>query len=105
VSAATALKVNRHRVRNGESVRFDGRLRGGHVPAGGKLLELQVLLRDEWRTFTTVHSNRRGRWRYTYRFGATRGTVVYLFRARIPREATYPFTNGKTGWRKVTVRG
>jgi hypothetical protein len=105
VVAATSFHVNRHKLRNGQAVVFSGRLRGGGVPLGGKLLELQVLLRGSWRTFTTLHSDDHGVWRYVYRFASTSGKVVYQFRAQIPREATYPYAMGSSRRAGVTVRG
>jgi hypothetical protein len=105
VAAATSFRVNRPRLRNGQAVAFSGRLLGGGVPAGGKLVELQVLLRGSWRTFATLHSDDRGAWRYVYRFASTSGRVVYQFRAQIPREATYPYAMGSSRRARVTVRG
>jgi hypothetical protein len=105
VVATTSFHVNRHKLRNGQAVVFSGRLLGGGVPPGGKLLELQVLLRGSWRTFTTLHSDDRGGWRYVYRFASTSGKVVYQFRAQIPREATYPYAMGSSRRARVTVRG
>jgi hypothetical protein len=105
VAAVTSVRASRTALRNGQAVRFSGKLRGGAVPAGGKLLELQVLLRGSWRTFATLHSDDRGRWRYTYRFASTSGRVTYQFRAQIPREATYPYASGASRRARVTVRG
>lgn len=105
VAASTTFHVNRHSVRNGRSVRFYGRVRGGRIPQGGKLLELQVLLRHKWRTFTTLHTDQHGRWRYRYRFAATHGRVLYKFRAHVPREATYPYASAASRRAKVIVRG
>lgn len=105
VGAQTTFRVNRHSVRNGRAVRFSGQLAGGGVPAGGKLLELQVRLRGTWRTFATLHTDARGTWHYAYRFVASRGRLVYLFRAHVPREATYPYADGSSHRAKVTVSG
>ena len=46
-----------------------------------------------------------GRWSYLYRFEATRGLVSYSFRARIRREAAYPYELGHSRTVRVTVRG
>jgi hypothetical protein len=105
VAAVTSFHVSRATLRNGQAVKFSGKLRGGGVPPGGKLLELQVLLRGSWRTFATLHSDDRGAWRYAYRFASTSGKVVYQFRAQIPREATYPYASGSSRRARVTVRG
>src|SRR3954447_1911609 len=105
VRAGTTLHTSRKRVVNGETARFHGRLRGGHIPAAGKLVELQVRLRSKWRTFATTRASRHGRWHYDYHFDGTRGRVTYRFRARIPREATYPYDGGVSRVRRVVVRG
>ena len=90
---------------NGEQVTFIGRLRGGWVPAAGKLVEVQFFARGRWRTFATTRAATNGRWRYEYRFDGTRGTVRWRFRARIPREVGYPFTPGTSRAVAVTVHG
>ena len=105
VPAASSIAVDRKTVRNGEAVFFSGRLAGGHVPEGGKLIDLQAYYRGRWRTFATPRSDTRGRWSYAYRFGATRGVVRYRFRARIRRESAYPFELGYSRRIGVTVRG
>jgi hypothetical protein len=92
-------------VRNGESVIFSGRLLGRPLPEGGKLVDLQVKLRGRWRTFAAPRADSAGRWSYEYRFEATRGLVRYSFRARIRREAAYPYELGHSRIVRVTVRG
>jgi hypothetical protein len=105
VPAASSMSADRRTVRNGEAVAFTGRLDGGHVPDGGKLIDLQAYYRGRWRTFATPRTDPRGHWSYRYRFGATRGTVRYRFRARVPREAAYPYEAGYSRRVVVTVRG
>ena len=105
VPARSTIAVDRRSVRNGESVTFAGRLRGRPLPEGGKLVDLQVRLRGRWRTFATPRADAAGRWSYAYRFEATRGLVVYSFRARIRREAAYPYELGRSRVVRVTVRG
>jgi hypothetical protein len=64
-----------------------GRLRGGSVPRGGALVELQVRTRRGWATRRVVRTFSTGR--YSGRVGA-RGT----FRARVPRQPGVPFAAG-----------
>ncbi len=90
---------------NGEAAVFGGRIRGGSIPAGGKLIEIQAYFRRKWRTISTTRSDRGGRWRFAYTFGGTTGKVVYRFRARVPAESGYPFASGASKAAKVTVRG
>jgi hypothetical protein len=106
VRAASSIRANRRSVVNGEPVTFAGRLRGGTIPQGGKLLELQWFARGKFRTFKTFHASASsGRWRYTYRFDGTRGRLNYRVRLRIPRENGYPFTVGVSREVRVRVRG
>ena len=105
VPARSSIAVNRRSVRNGDSVTFSGRLLGRPLPQGGKLVDLQVKLRGRWRTFAVPRADAGGRWSYAYRFEATRGRVRYSFRARIRREAAYPYELGHSRTVRVTVRG
>ena len=105
VQAATSFHVNRRHVVNGEEVVFRGRVRGP-MPEHGKLLQLQAYSRGTWRTFATPRARKRThRWRYPYRFSATRGTVRYRFRAVVPPEAGFPFERGYSRSLHVVVRG
>ncbi len=106
VPASTSFSVRPGRVVNGQVVTFSGRLRGGGIPAQGKLIALQAFTRGRWRPFATVRADARtGRWAYPYRFDGTRGLVRYRFRARVLKEATYPYSTGTSGRRRVVVRG
>lgn len=106
VPASTSFSVRPGRVVNGQVVTFSGRLRGGAIPAQGKLIALQAFTRGRWRPFATVRADARtGRWDYPYRFDGTRGLVRYRFRARVLKEATYPYSTGTSGRRRVVVRG
>jgi hypothetical protein len=105
VRSATTLRASRHRLVNGETVRFTGRVVTRPLPAPGKLVAMQVWVRGKWRTFATTRANRRGRWHYDYRFDGTRGVQIYRFRAQLPEEATYPFSTGRSHQVRVTVRG
>jgi hypothetical protein len=105
VRARTSAAVDHRRLRNGDTVRFSGRLLGGPVPDGGKLIDLQAHYRGQWRTFATPRTDAHGRWQYDYRFEATRGLVRYRFRARIRREAAYPYELGYSRVLRVIVRG
>jgi len=105
VPARSSIAVDRRFALNGQAVRFRGRLVRGPVPDGGKLIDLQAHYRGRWRTFATPRTDPRGRWAYDYRFGATSGRITYRFRARIRREAAYPYELGHSRVVRVTVRG
>lgn len=106
VRGTTSIRVSSHRAVNGSSVVFRGRLRGRPVPETGKLVELQVFTRGRWRTFAQPRASvRTGRWAFRYRFEAVRGNVIFRFRARIRREAGYPYELGTSRQVAVRVRG
>jgi hypothetical protein len=105
VPAATTAHVRPRRLRNGRAVTFSGRLRGLPVPQNGKLVELQVRFPSGWQTFKTIRTDTDGNWAARYRFTRTRGSVRYRFRARLPREAGYPFDTGVSRSVSVRVRG
>jgi hypothetical protein len=105
VPALTSLRVNRKRVLNGQAVAFHGRLKTQPAPPGGKLVELQARLSDRWQTFRTSRTDATGRWAIRYRFKRTRGVQRFRFRARLPREASYPFAAGGSRPLAVRVRG
>jgi hypothetical protein len=92
-------------VRNGDGVDFSGRVPSRPLPTGGKLIEMQAHFRGRWRTFSTLRTDRAGRWRFPYRFGATLGRVTYRFRARLPSEGGYPFVTGRSEVARVVVLG
>jgi len=100
--ARARLRATPRSVRAGGVVRFTGRLRGGHVPRAGKLVELQARVGAGWRTFATVRSDRRSRLQHTHRFAAGSAGRTYWFRLRIRRESAYPFETGTS--RSVAVR-
>jgi hypothetical protein len=105
VPAVSTLRVNRRRVLNGQQVTFSGQVRSAPIPAGGKLVQLEVLLSGGWQTFRTVRTDQAGRWALPYRFARTRGTQSYRFRVELPREAGYPFGAGASRSVRVRVRG
>ena len=105
VRAASSIRVSRRTVRNGQGVVFRGRVASRPLPESGKLIEMQAHFRGRWRTFSTLRSDRTGRWRFRYRFGATLGRVTYRFRARLPSEGGYPFISGRSRVARVLVVG
>jgi hypothetical protein len=105
VAASSSLRASRRLAITGEYVTFHGRLKGGWIPNGGTLVELQVYTRGSWRTFAQPRSSRSGRWLYRYRFETIRGRANFRFRARIRRQAEYPFTTGTSKTIRVRVRG
>jgi hypothetical protein len=105
VRARSSIRAARRTLVNGEYVHLRGRVKGGIIPAEGKLIEIQVLLRGHWRTFATTRSEPNGRWRHQYRFDGTRGTQTYRMRVRLPQESAFPFAAGRSRALSIRVRG
>jgi hypothetical protein len=105
VPASASIKASRHSARNGQRVRFSGKLLGRPYPAKGKILDLQAFYRNKWRTFATPRAGRNGVWGFTYRFGATRGSVLYRFRIHVRATSDYPYDPAYSGAVPVRVVG
>ncbi len=104
VAAVSTIHATPRRLHNGQIVVFRGRLMGGSVPKTGLTLSLYGFspTKREWLPVrTTVHTDALGHWVARYRFTATRTSVTYRFRMRIPARPDYPFA---TGWsRRIAV--
>lgn len=77
----------------------------GTIPPQGRSVELQFRLPGlPWSEFRTVQTDRRGRFRYAYRFSDddSRG-VRFQFRAYVPTQDDWPYEPG--GSRPVAVLG
>jgi hypothetical protein len=105
VPAPVTMRADRRLARGGQRVRFRGRVRGGHLPRRGKLVEVQAHFRGRWRTISAVRADARGRWRFGYAFNASPVLASYRLRARVPAEAGYPFAAGASKPVRVTVLG
>jgi hypothetical protein len=99
--AGVTLHVNRSRLRNGQSVRFHGTIRGNRQR---KVLEVQVRKPGGWDTIASVRSDSKGRWSWRYRFKRTFEPTEYAFRARVRTESGFPFATGHSRQRHVRVR-
>ncbi len=102
VRAGVALSITPHTASVGASIRFTGRLRGGPIPHGGKLLVLEARSPgSRWLEFNVVRSDAHGRYHAGYRFKFP-GPADYQFRVLCQAEADYPFAAGAS--KAVEVR-
>jgi hypothetical protein len=101
VRAGLRLTIHPRRASQGQAIRFSGRLLGGPLPRGGKQVVLMARARrGPWVRFNVVRTDRRGRFRTTYRFQQP-GTALYRFRALSLSEAAYPYLAGGSNIVKV----
>jgi hypothetical protein len=99
VKGAVTLRAST-RVRNHSNALFSGVVKGRPIPSGGILVDLQVRLRNRWRTFATPRTNARGAYKFKYRF--TQGAATWRFRARNRHDSAHPYELSYS--RSVTVR-
>ena len=97
------LKADRARLRNGQTVRFAGKVAGAPREAR-KVVELQARVGQSWQTFGTARLRSNGTFAYRYRFTRTSRPTVYQFRASVKAERGWPFLSGQSRTAKVAVR-
>jgi hypothetical protein len=105
VHVPVLVHVNRHVLRNGQTMVWSGRL-PGPVPRG--LLGLMQVWRGTfWQTISpdAVPIRQNGRWTGRYPFQFTTGRQVYKFRFLVPGQSEYPYVSGASRPFKVTVVG
>jgi hypothetical protein len=96
VRAGVALRIAPRVASVGRSIYFSGRLRGGPVPSGGKLLVLEARSPGgAWLEFDVVRSDAHGGYHASYRFKFP-GPAKYQFRVLCEAEADYPFATGSS---------
>lgn len=94
VRAGVSLSIVPRTASVGRSVYFSGRLRGGPIPSGGKLLVLEARSPGgAWLEFDVIRTGSRGRYNASYRFKFP-GPASYQFRVLCEAEADYPFATG-----------
>ncbi len=94
VRAGVSLGIAPRTAHAGSSIHFSGRLRGGPIPKGGKLVVLEARSPGgAWLEFNVIRSNARGRFHASYRFKFA-GPAEYQFRALCEAEADYPYATG-----------
>ena len=103
VQAGVSLRPSPRKLRNGNVGTFSGRA-AQPIPLRGVLVDLQVRVGRQWRTFAVVRTGRDGRYRYRHRFRNTFVATTFRFRARVRRETDYPYVIGYSRVAKLRVR-
>lgn len=87
--AKLLLKVNTRHAKTGQTVTFSGRISSfdKSYPKGGKLAVLQFFAAKRWRPAVGItHSDKRGKFRFTYKFDGNRVRAKIIFRVAAPSE-------------------
>jgi hypothetical protein len=104
VSGKVALKASRRHLRNGQAVTLRGMLRGGEVPSRGVTLAVQWKDGYRWRPFAQIKTDRKGSFRYAYRFTRTSGKITYALRVQVTKgQVDYPYLATASKPVRVTV--
>jgi hypothetical protein len=108
VRSGLRLRASSHTAEvGGRPIVFSGTVAGmgSAIPSEGKTVELQFRLPGlPWSEFRTLETDKRGRFRYAYRFADddSRG-VLFQFRAYAPTQSGWPFEPAASP--PVAVRG
>jgi hypothetical protein len=106
VRATASIRVNRTRLRNGQTAVFRGQLRGLPIPPGGVIVNMQAVREGHWTGFDDPKTtDSEGRFTFKHRFTRTYGTQRYRLRLSIPHQARYPYAKGYSQPITLIVRG
>jgi hypothetical protein len=100
------LRIKPHHSSNGQTIHWTGTVTGGPYPQQGVTLDVEVQEGRGWKIFDQVVTNRKGKFRYRYRFHATNESTTYRFRVALPDSGSgsYPYTpSGASNTVKVQV--
>jgi hypothetical protein len=104
VNGRVLLKASRKSLHNGQAVRLTGKLAGGLVPSRGVTLAVQWKDGRRWRPFAQIRTNRKGEFRYAYKFTRTGRKVAYRLRVQVMKgQVDYPFEAAASKPVRVTV--
>lgn len=103
VRAAIRLNVSRRSLRNGERVRFRGRLLGGPRRQDATLM-LYALGGGRPIPVSPVRADAQGRFVYSYRFRTVDQRSTFRFQVRTQNQPAYPYSAGASNVAKVVVR-
>jgi len=108
VRSRASFRTSASDVSEGGAIRFSGRVghRGARIPAGGKLVELQVRLGvDGWDTIgEAFRTDEQGSYRRHYRFGNHyTSDARFQFRVKVDGEGGWPYEQATTQRREVIV--
>jgi hypothetical protein len=102
VVASVAFKLSRKRLRNGQTLRYVGRLRG---PGNGRrFVEVQVRNGRSWQIVCSVRTDAKGAFACAHRFRRTYRSTTYAFRARVRKQTGLAYEAGASSWRRARVR-
>lgn len=105
VRPSIRLTITPQRTRNGGTITWRSRMKGGPYPAAGIPLQMQVREGTRWQTFDEIAVVRDGRIGYRYTFRRTNQPTTYRFRLALPSGGAvgYPYASGASNTVRVYV--
>ncbi len=107
VRSGASLVATKRRPDVGQRFRFFGRVKraGAQLPAGGKLVELQVRRPEGWDTIRQAFRTKpNGSWSFEFKFGPYYfEPTKFRFRLKVLRETGWPYKAAATRQRVVTA--
>ncbi len=95
VTTPVTLSTETHAATNLQRVSFSGTVGSDSIPKAGVLITLEASYPGSgWQEFKVIRAHRGGRFSAAYRFHKTSIRTLYRFRARVEKQAAYPFEGG-----------
>ena len=104
VRAAATLKATPRVLRNGQRVRFSGRLRGGPYRQDASMILYALAGGGRRIPVTSLRANSAGRFSYTYRFRTVTERSSFRFQVQVESRPSYPYAAGRSNRATVVVR-
>jgi hypothetical protein len=89
------LALSKRNLRNGQTLRYRGRIAGPNTTGG--LAEIRVRGHGRWITVCVARVRSAGRFGCAYRFRSTYRPTAYVFRAVVRRQGGLPYEPGHSG--------
>jgi hypothetical protein len=102
VRAVLTFQLNRHSLRNGQTLIYSGTLLG---PSNvGRFVVVEVHNGSKWQVICSLRTTRRGTFICGHRFTRTFVSASYAFRAVVPPQAGMPYDPAHSRTQRVRVR-
>jgi hypothetical protein len=101
VVARLSFGLSAARLRNGQLLRYAGRLGGPN--SASKFVEIRVKKGNRWELVGVARTDNRGMFTWRYRFRRTSRATTYAFRANVRRQENLPYEPSRSTVRHVRV--
>lgn len=103
--AKPSLRLSEDRIHNGQAIQLFGSLPGPENAGRVVVFQAGVPGSGRWYTFRKAETDEHGRFQARYRFRNTTQTTTYRMRVVVSEQNNYPYLSGRSGKRRVLVKG